>query len=58
MGGSPGRSSIIAEYKDESWENVGNLAQARNMHSAINFGSAIMVVGGYPLNAGSNSGLS
>merc|ERR1712176_681554 len=45
-----GRSSIIAEYKDGSWKNVGNLAQARNTHSAINFGSAIMVVGGYPLN--------
>ena len=43
-----GRSSIIAEYKDGSWRNVGNLAQGRNTHSAINFGSAIMVVGGYP----------
>ena len=49
-GGSITRSSIIAEYKDGSWKNVGNLAQARNTHSAINFGSAIMVVGGYPLN--------
>ena len=47
-GGSITRSSRIAEYKDGSWKNVGNLAQARHNLSAINFGSAIMVVGGDP----------
>ena len=49
---SPYTTSTIAEYKDGSWKNVGNLAQARHAHGAITSGSITMVVGGYP-NSGS-----
>ena len=45
-------TSAIVEYKDGSWTNVGNLAQARMGHGAITSGSITMVVGGYP-NSGS-----
>ena len=45
-----GRSSIIAEYKDGSWTNIGNLAQGRHAHGAITSGSITMVVGGQPNN--------
>ena len=50
IGGYNGGSyiSTIAEYKDGSWKNVGNLAQARHAHGAITSGSSTMVVGGYP----------
>ena len=48
--GSPDRISTIAEYKDGNWKTeIGNLAQARRMHSAITSGSTTMVVGGYPI---------
>ena len=45
--GSPNTISIIAEYKNGSWKNVENLAQARFGHGAITSGSFTMVVGGY-----------
>ena len=45
-GGSPSRTSTIAEYKDGSWKNVGSLAQARSCHGAITSESVTMVVGG------------
>ena len=51
-GGSPYRTSTIAEYKDNNWKAVGTLAQARYQHGAITSGSTTMVVGGYP-NSGS-----
>ena len=55
--GSPGTNgriiSTIAEYKNGSWKNVGNLAQARDSHSAITLGSVTMIVGGAP-NSGSS----
>ena len=51
--GSPPYSSTIAEYKDGSWKNVGNLAQARHGHGAITSGSVTMVVGGQPNGGGS-----
>ena len=48
-------TSTIAEYKDGTWKNVGNLMQARYGHGAISdtSGSITMVVGGYP-NRGSS----
>ena len=46
--GSPFYTSTIAEYKDGSWKNIGNLAQARRAHGAITSGSITMVVGGIP----------
>ena len=39
--------SIIAEYKNGSWKNIGNLAQARDSHGAITSGSVTMILGGY-----------
>ena len=51
-GGFPYYTSTIAEYKDGSWKNVGNLAQARYGHGAITSGSITMVVGGIPNGGG------
>ena len=51
--GSPSYLSTIAEYKNGSWKNVENLAQARHGHGAITSGSITMVVGGYPIGGGS-----
>ena len=45
---TPEPTSIIAEYKNESWKNIGNLAQARKNHVAISSGPVTMIVGGYP----------
>ena len=45
---APGYLSIIAEYKNGSWKNIGNLAQARDSHGAITSGSVTMIVGGSP----------
>ena len=41
-------TSIIAEYKDGNWRNVGALSQARHQHDAITMGSVTMIIGGYP----------
>ena len=49
IGSPPSYSSTIAEYKDGSWKNIGNLAQARHGLGAITSGSVTMVVGGYPI---------
>ena len=48
VGGSASYTSTIAEYKEENWKNVGNLAQARAYHGAITSESTTMSVGGYP----------
>ena len=40
------RTSIIAEYKDDKWNNVGNLNQARQAHGAIKSGPLTMIIGG------------
>merc|ERR1711990_267087 len=53
--GSPSIISIIAEYKNGSWTNIGNLAQARYGHGAITSGSITMVVGGYPFSGSSTN---
>ena len=42
----PMKSSVIAEYRDGSWNNIGNFVQGRDYHSAILLGSSIMIVGG------------
>ena len=46
--GRPGNDRIrtIAEYKDGSWRNAGNLVQARYNLGAITLGSTVMIVGG------------
>ena len=40
------RTSTIAEYKDDEWNNAGNLKQARQAHGAITSCSLTMVIGG------------
>ena len=40
------RTSIIAEYKNGEWYNVGNLRQSRHAHGAITSGSLTMIIGG------------
>ena len=39
-------SSVVAEYKNDEWFNIGNLQQARSSHGAITSGSWTMVIGG------------
>ena len=46
--GIPEIISTVAEYKNGSWKNIGNLAQARDGHGAITSGSVTMIVGGDP----------
>ena len=40
------KTSIIAEYKNDNWLDVGNLRQSRHGHSGITFGSMTMIIGG------------
>ena len=63
IGGWDGASSgdpsldIIAQYKDDAWFNLGNLAQRKRGHGAITFThfseSITMIIGG---RTGDNSG--
>ena len=46
--GNPPKTSIVAEYKNGNWKNVGNLTKALEGHGAITLGSITMVVGGFP----------
>lgn len=40
------RTDTIAQFKDNVWNNIGNLKSARSGHSAITIGSLTMIVGG------------
>lgn len=46
IGGPAILSSIVAEYKDGNWRNIGNLARPRAVFQAIKSGSQIMILGG------------
>ena len=37
---------IIAEFKEESWRQVGTLAKGRSRHETLLVGDEIMVIGG------------
>ena len=50
--GSPYQISTVAEYKDGSWRNIGNLARNRFYHKSIKLGSNIMILGGTEYNPG------
>lgn len=39
-------SSVVAEYKDGSWNNIGNLARPTAHHRAMRSGSNILILGG------------
>ena len=53
--GNPNRSSTLAQYKDGSWRNIGNMNQNRDSHKAITLGSVAMIIGGNsPNNGGVN----
>ena len=45
---SPDRTTIIAEYRNDVWSNIGNFVQLRDTHGAVILGSTIMIVGGWP----------
>ena len=49
------RTSIIAEYSNDDWSDVGNLRQPRFGHNAITLGSMTMVIAG--LSAGNKEPL-
>ena len=40
------RSSLIAKYTSDTWEQVGNLQNTRSGHRAISNGNRIYIVGG------------
>ena len=44
-------TTIIAEYKNDEWYNVGNLKQSRYAHSAITSGPLTMIIGGNQQNS-------
>ena len=49
IGGDQGSltwTSVVAEYKDESWTNIGNLARPTAQHKAMRSGSNILILGG------------
>ena len=49
IGGGNGESndlSVIAEYKNDEWFNIGNIQQARYSHGAITSGLWTMMIGG------------
>ena len=37
---------IIAEFKDNSWRQIGTLAKGRDSHGSITLNDEIMVIGG------------
>ena len=37
---------IIAEFKNNSWRQIGTLAKGRNSHGSISFNDETMVIGG------------
>ena len=41
--------NIIAEFKNDSWRQVGTLAKGRHAHGTIQLGDEVMVIGGYTL---------
>ena len=40
-------SSIVAQFKEDSWTKIGDLNRPRSGHNCILFGSEVLVVGGY-----------
>ena len=40
---------IIAEFKNDSWRQIGTLAKGRAYHGTIQLGDEVMVIGGYTL---------
>ena len=38
---------IIAEFKHDSWRQIGTLTKGRGYHGAIAIGNHFMVIGGY-----------
>lgn len=44
--GSGRFTSIVAEYKDGSWNDIGNLARPTAQHKAMRSGSNILILGG------------
>ena len=41
--GNAGESSTIAEYKDNTWNNVGRMQRGRAGHDALTLGSTVMI---------------
>ena len=39
--------NIIAEFKNDSWRQLGRLAKGRSYHGTIQLGDEVMVIGGY-----------
>ena len=42
-----GYSPTIAEFKNDHWRKLGDLAQGRSGHGSISIGQQTMIVGGY-----------
>ena len=53
--GSGSITSIVAEYKDGSWSNIGNLGQPTGALRAMRSGSNILILGGMWVNRDGNS---
>ena len=40
-------ANIVAEFKNDSWRQMGTLAKGRGWHGSITLENAVMVIGGY-----------
>ena len=38
---------VIAEFKNDSWQQLGTLTKGRDRHASISLGDETMVVGGF-----------
>ena len=46
IGGHPLTAQIIAEFKNDSWRQIGTLAKGRHSHGSITLNDETMVIGG------------
>ena len=46
IGGYPYVYDVIAEFKNDSWRQLGTLIKGREMHGSISLGTETMIIGG------------
>ena len=44
--GPESETTVVGEYRDGTWNNLGHIAKKRGYHSAIKSGSDVMIIGG------------
>ena len=49
IGGIPNTRQIIAEFRTNSWRQIGTLAKGRDAHGSITLNGETMIIGGYSI---------